>query len=86
MATSDRIEFHEPVHVGELVELVAQVVRVGRNSMTVAVDMIREDLISGRRKSAVRGTFEMVAVNELGRPVPITQPTMTDPIQKEAAS
>jgi acyl-CoA hydrolase len=86
MATSDKIEFHEPIHVGELVELVAQVVRVGRSSMTVAVDMIREDLISGRRKSAVRGTFEMVAVNEFGRPVPITQPTMTDPIQKEAAS
>jgi acyl-CoA hydrolase len=42
--------------------------------MTVAVDMIREDLISGRRKSAVCGTFEMVAVNELGRPVPIAQP------------
>ena len=29
---------------------------------------------------------EMVAVNEFGRPVPIAQPTMTDPIQKEAAS
>jgi len=86
MATSDKIEFHEPIHVGELIELVAQVVRVGRSSMTVAVDMIREDLISGRRKSAVRGTFEMVAVNEFGRPVPITQPNMTDPIQKEAAS
>ena len=86
MATSDKIEFHEPIHVGELVELVAQVVRIGRSSMTVAVDMIREDLISGRRQSAVRVTFEMVAVNEFGRPVPITQPTMTDPIQKEAAS
>ena len=71
MATSDKIEFHEPIHVGELVELVARVERVGRSSMTVAVDMIREDLISGRRKSAVRGTFEMVAVNEFGRPVPI---------------
>jgi acyl-CoA hydrolase len=86
MATSDRIEFHEPVRVGELVELAAHVVRVGRSSMTVAVDMIREDLISGARKSAVRGTFEMVAVNEFGRPVPIVQPAMTDPIQEEAAS
>ncbi len=86
MATSDRIEFHEPVHVGELVELVAHVVRVGRCSMTVAVDMIREDLISGARKSAARGTFEMVAVNEFGRPVPIVRPPMIDPIQEEAAS
>ena len=86
MATSDRIEFHEPIHVGELIELVAHIVRVGRSSMTVAVDMIREDLISGARQSAVRGTFEMVAVNELGRPVPIARAAMTDPIQKEAAS
>jgi acyl-CoA hydrolase len=54
--------------------------------MTVTVDMIREDLISGSRKSAVRGTFEMVAVNEFGRPVPIAQSTKPDPIQKEAAS
>jgi acyl-CoA hydrolase len=86
MATSDRVEFHEPIHVGELVELVAHIVRVGHSSMTVAVDMIREHLISGARISAVRGTFEMVAVNECGRPVPIARPAMTDPIQKEAAS
>ena len=38
MATSDKIEFHEPIPVGELVELVARVERVGRCSMTVAVD------------------------------------------------
>jgi acyl-CoA hydrolase len=86
MATSDRVEFREPVRVGELVELVAQVVRVGRSSMTVAVDMIREDPISGKRQSAVRGTFEMVAVNEFGRPVPISPSIPADPIQKEATS
>jgi acyl-CoA hydrolase len=83
MAASDRIEFHLPIHVGELVELIASVARVGRSSMTVAVDMIREDLISGRRQSAVRGTFEMVAVNDLGRPVPITGQTTT---QEEEAT
>jgi acyl-CoA hydrolase len=73
MAASGKIEFHEPIRVGELVELIASVARVGRSSMTVAVDMIREDLVSGRRKPAVSGTFEMVAVNELGRPVAIAQ-------------
>lgn len=86
MANSDKIEFHEPIHVGELVEMVACVVRVGCTSMTVAVDMIREDLISGARKPAVRCTFEMVAVNEFGRPVPIARSAMTDPIQEEASS
>ncbi len=83
-AASGKIEFHEPIRVGELVELVASVARVGRSSMTVAVDMMREDLISGRRESAVHGTFEMVAVNELGRPVPIAQETTTNDIKEEA--
>jgi len=63
MATSDKIE------------LVAGVERIGRSSMTVAVAMIRENLISGQRKSVVRGTFEMVAVNDSGRPVAIPQTT-----------
>ncbi len=75
MATSDKIEFHEPIRVGELIELVARVERIGRSSMTVAVAMIRENLISGQRKSVVRGTFEMVAVNDSGRPVAIPQTT-----------
>ena len=84
MAASGKIEFHEPIRVGELVELVASVARVGRSSMTIAVDMIREDLINGRRQSAVHGTFEMVAVNEFGRPVPIAQQTAIEEIKEEA--
>lgn len=71
MATSDKIEFHVPVRVGEMVELTANVCRVGRTSMTVAVEMMAEDPHSGCRRLAVRGSFEMVAVDESGRPVPI---------------
>ena len=68
MATSDKIEFSEPVPVGEFIELVARVEREGRSSMTVSVEMIRENPISGQRRSVVRGSFEMVAVNDDGRP------------------
>lgn len=71
MATSDKIEFHEPIPVGELVELVARVERAGRSSMTVAVEMIRENLLTGTRRPVVRGSFEMVAVDDSGRPIPI---------------
>ncbi|WP_050420476.1 acyl-CoA thioesterase [Bradyrhizobium tropiciagri] len=71
MATSDKVEFHDPVRVGELVELTARVERVGRSSMTVAVEVIAEALISGDRRTAMRGSFEMVAVDELGRPTPV---------------
>jgi acyl-CoA hydrolase len=71
MATSDKVEFHEPVRVGELVELTALVERVGRSSMTVAVKVIAERLVSGQRRIAMQGLFEMVAVDEAGRPTPI---------------
>ncbi len=71
MARSDKTEFHVPVKVGQIVELAAQVVRVGRTSMTVTVEVTAEELISGTRRLAVRGSFEMVAVNAAGRPVPV---------------
>ena len=72
MATSEKVEFHVPVRVGELLELIASVERVGRCSMTVVVEAVAETLISGDRRVAVRGSFEMVAVDENGRPAPVS--------------
>jgi acyl-CoA hydrolase len=41
--------------------------------MTVTVDLVSEVLVSGHRCLAVRGSFEMVAVDDAGRPKPIAQ-------------
>ena len=71
MATSDKVQFHEPVRIGELVELTAQVERVGRSSMTVAVEVVAETLATGSRRIAMQGSFEMVAVDAAGRPTPV---------------
>lgn len=79
MATSEKVEFHEPVKVGELVELTAMVTRVGRSSMTVTVEVIAEALISGERRLAVRGAFEMVAVAANGRPIRIPGSSTSTP-------
>ena len=72
MATSDKVEFHVPVRVGELLEMTASVERVGRSSMTVVVEAVAEALLSGERRVALRGCFEMVAVDDRGRPTPIS--------------
>ncbi|MFT4119805.1 acyl-CoA thioesterase [Bradyrhizobium sp.] len=71
MATSDKVQFHEPVRVGELVELTARVERVGRSSMTVVVEVVAETLATGFRRIAMQGSFEMVAVDAAGRPTPV---------------
>lgn len=76
MATSDKIEFHQPIPVGELIEIVARVAREGRSSMTVSVEMIRETLASGQRDVVTRGNFEMVAVNAHGHPIAIAKDTL----------
>lgn len=71
MARSDRVDFHMPVMVGQLVELCARVERIGRSSMTVKVDVIAETLGKSDGRLAMRGSFEMVAVDAEGRPTPI---------------
>jgi len=71
MGRSDKVDFLQPVLVGQIAELKAVVVRVGRTSMTVEVEVIAETLLSGRRELAVRGRFEMISVDATGRPTPI---------------
>jgi acyl-CoA hydrolase len=71
MATAEKVDFLEPVRVGELIQIVAGIERAGHSSMTVAVEIVREDLAGSKRSVAVRGKFEMVAINENGRPVRI---------------
>ena len=41
-AHSDQVDFKLPIRVGEMVEIVARVVDVGRSSMTVQVELIAE--------------------------------------------
>ncbi len=71
MARSEAADFHTPVRVGELLDLSARVVRVGRSSLTVQVEGVAETLSTGARRPALSGRFEMVAVDADGRPVPI---------------
>src|SRR5918992_1343947 len=68
---SDRVEFKVPVRAGQLVELVARVSRIGRTSVTVAVDMYAEEIASGERRLATSGSFVFVAIDDTGRAVPI---------------
>jgi acyl-CoA hydrolase len=71
-ACSEKVEFRSPVKQGELVELTGEVIRVGRTSLRLRIDMVREDLLSGDRSLCTTGEFVMVAVDDEGRPTPIS--------------
>jgi acyl-CoA hydrolase len=70
-ACSERIDFKSPAQHGNLVELNASVVATGRSSMTVAVSLFAEDLLSGERHLCAEGRFVLVALDEDGKPVTV---------------
>lgn len=61
-ASCERIDFTAPARLGEMVEATGRVVRAGRTSLGVEVELVAEDLLSGERRLCTRGLFNMVAV------------------------
>lgn len=69
----DRIDFKVPVHAGDLVEVEARVVGVGRTSMTIEVELSAENLLTGERRQATTGRFVFVALGDDGNPTPVSR-------------
>ncbi|RDI96198.1 acyl-CoA thioesterase [Meiothermus sp. QL-1] len=67
------VVFEVPIKVGDLLEVVAHVVRVGRTSLTVEVEVYRENLREPK-VLATKGNLTYVAVDDQGRPVPVDEP------------
>ena len=67
-ARSEQVDFRRPIRQGQLVEVVARIVEVGRSSMQVEVELIDEDLLGGERELCTRGRFTMIAIDADGRP------------------
>lgn len=68
MARCSDVQFMVPVPQGQALRLTAEVVRTGNSSMTVEVSGSAENLHTGHQQPALRGAFEMVAVDCDGRP------------------
>lgn len=70
-ASVDRVDFREPVHVGDLVIMRSSVNFVGRTSMEIGVRVETENLLDGVRRHTNSCYLTFVAVDRNGRPVPI---------------
>ncbi|CUB05130.1 Acyl-CoA hydrolase [Marinomonas fungiae] len=69
--STEQVDFKRPIPSGILVELVARVVKVGRTSLKVEVDIFLEELYSDKREKAITGAFNFVAIDENKKPTPI---------------
>lgn len=70
-ASFDRVDFHSPIEVGNLVEMEGSVSFVGRTSLEVTIDVFATDLTKGDRRHTNTARVTMVAVGEGGRPTPV---------------
>ena len=70
-ASIERLDFHVPIHLGQIAVVEAAVAEVHRTSMVVRVDMFREDPAAGTRQLCTSGLFHMVALDASGKPTPV---------------
>ena len=68
-ASIDRLDFHHPVLIGDLVTLKASLNLVGRTSMEVGVHVQSENLLTGENRHTASAYLTLVALDVDGRPV-----------------
>jgi acyl-CoA hydrolase len=87
-ASIDRVDFREPIHLGDLVVMKASVNYVGRTSMEVGVRVEAEDLQTGSRRHTNSCYLTFVAVDRNGRPiqVPDLKPESPDELRRYEAA
>jgi acyl-CoA hydrolase len=71
-ASIDRLDFHNPVFVGDLVTLKASLNFVGKTSMELGVRVEAENLITGQIRHTASAYLTFVALDSNGRPLPLS--------------
>ena len=62
----DSMRFHRPIQVGDLVSCFAEIVKIGRTSITVHVDTWAERRTNGKAVKVTEGNFVYVAIDKKG--------------------
>jgi len=70
-ASIDRLDFHHPVFIGDLVTLRASITYTGKSSMEVGVRVEAENLLTGKSRHTVSAYMTFVALDKNGRPIAI---------------
>lgn len=70
-ASVNKVNFLNPIEVGELVTMKASVNYVGKSSMVVGIRVESENIRTGKKKHCNSSYFIMVAVDESGKTVTV---------------
>jgi len=65
------MKFHIPIELGDVISIYADVEKVGRTSMTIAIEVFAERGIERSTHRVTEGRYIFVAIDENGRPRPV---------------
>jgi acyl-CoA hydrolase len=85
-ASMDRLHFLDPVHLGEVVTVQAQVNFAGHTSMEVGVRVLAEDRAMLNRRQTTRAFLTFVAVDDDGRPRPVPPLSLETAVDRRRAA
>jgi acyl-CoA thioesterase YciA len=71
----DKMVFHRPILIGDIVSLYTAIQRVGRTSITIHCEVIA-DRRGVELVKVTEGTFTMVALDPDGKPRPVDEPSV----------
>lgn len=68
----EAMSFHRPVYVGDVLCCYAEILRIGRTSVTTRVEAWALRRGAGERVQVTEGVFTYVALDDEGRPCPVS--------------
>ncbi len=67
-ASIDRLDFHNPAYIGNLMHVQASLNMVGRSSMEIGVRVETEDMLTGARRHTASAYLTFVALDDTFKP------------------
>ena len=69
--TIDRMVFRKPVKVGDIVEIMGKITKVGNTSIEVELIVQATTMETGKKKLVTEGNIKYVKIDNSGKPTPI---------------
>jgi acyl-CoA hydrolase len=67
----DFVDFKSGIRLGEIVILESKITRAFSTSMEIRIDVYAENMISSEKRKSNTAYYSFVAVDQLGRPIPV---------------
>ena len=69
----DKIEFHRPVAVGDVVSCYGNIIRIGRSSLAIKVEVWVRRRVENEQFKVTEGEFTYVAISDDGKSRPLPE-------------